>query len=188
MKTRISAIVAANLDWVIGDAGEIPWRISADLKRFKRLTLDCPLIMGRKTYESIGRPLPRRKNIVLTRDTSYRAPGCFLAHSAEEALELAREEDPREIFVGGGEGVYETLMPWTDRVYLTVVHLRGEGDTRFPGLHEAGWRVASWEHHVADGGTPAFTTVDLDRVEGEGAFDPGAAVIPSAWAELAPAL
>ncbi len=178
---RVSAIVAANLDWVIGDVGAIPWKISADLKRFKRLTLDCPLIMGRKTYESIGRPLPRRKNIVLTRDATYQAPGCVLARGAEQALACAREGAPREIFVGGGEGVYAALMPWTQRVYLTIVHLRGEGDTRLPALDVKGWSVAAWEHHEAQGETPAFTLVDLDRVASAPALDPSADQVPDLW-------
>ncbi|MDX1687598.1 MAG: dihydrofolate reductase, partial [Candidatus Promineifilaceae bacterium] len=113
MTRRISLIAALDRNGVIGDDGRIPWRLPADLKYFKRVTMGKPLIMGRKTYESIGRPLPGRQNIVLTRQRDYRAPGCTVVHSLEEALAAAG--DAEEVMVAGGGSVYRQFLPRADR-------------------------------------------------------------------------
>lgn len=121
---------------VIGVDNRMPWHLSADLKRFKRITMGKPLIMGRRTHESIGRPLPGRKNIVLTSDPAYVAPGCVVVHSLEDALE---EADTDEVMVIGGSTLYEKLLPKADRLYLTLIHRTFAGDTFFPQLKWSEW-------------------------------------------------
>lgn len=116
---------------VIGLNGDMPWKLSSDLRRFKRLTVGHPVIMGRKTYQSIGRPLPDRTNIVLTRDASYEAAGCLVYQSLDEALASEACRDV-EVFVIGGAEVYREALPRADRLYVTFVDYHGEGDTFFP--------------------------------------------------------
>lgn len=150
--TRISLIAALDQNGVIGDDGEIPWRLPADLRYFKRVTMGKPLIMGRKTYESIGRPLPGRQNIVLTRQRDYRAPGCTVVHSIEEALAAAG--DVEEVMVAGGGSVYRQLLPHADRLYLTFVETTAEGDTTFPSFDPEEWRLIFEEAYAADEDNP----------------------------------
>lgn len=127
----LSLIVAMTKDRVIGVNGQLPWHISDDLKRFKRLTMGKPIIMGRKTLDSIGRALPGRKNIVLTRDPdSVSIPNVEIATTFQEAYELAKEAP--ECFVIGGNSTYEEALPKADRLYLTLVHKYFAGDTYFP--------------------------------------------------------
>lgn len=133
---------------MIGRAGDVPWHLPKDLKHFKALTTGHTIIMGRKTFESVGRPLPHRRNVVLTRDPTYRAEGVTVVHDLDAALALAEGED--EVFVTGGEEIYRLALPRADRLYLTVVHATVEGDTRFPEFDEAQWRRVSEEHHPAD--------------------------------------
>ena len=134
---------------VIGIDGRLPWHLPADLRRFKQLTVGHPVIMGRRTFDSIDRkPLADRQNIVLTRDPTYRAPGAHTAASLEDALRQAG--DAAEVFVAGGEAVYRAALPIADRLYLTIVHARVEGDTRFPAFDESDWRVIEDERHDAD--------------------------------------
>ena len=145
----ISLIAAVADNGVIGRDGGLPWRLAADLKRFKQLTMGKCLVMGRKTYESVGRPLPGRTSIVVTRDPGWRAvPGVLVAHSLEEALGLAAGE---EVFLAGGESLYEEGLTRADRLYLTHVHAEVEGDTRFPEVDFDRWKVVREEHHEADG-------------------------------------
>lgn len=126
-------IIAAMADnRVIGKDGAIPWHVPADLARFKSLTTGHPVIMGRKTFASIGRPLPGRLNIILSLQEKYQPEGCLVARSPEEALALAGAAD--EVFICGGGEVYRKMLPLANRIDLTVVHLEAEGDTFFPAL------------------------------------------------------
>lgn len=138
----ISLIVAMSQNGVIGHQGKIPWHLPSDLKRFRKITLGHSVIMGRKTYESIGKPLKGRKNIVLSRDRNLHIEGCYIAHDFEEALEIAGEG---EVFIIGGESLYEHFSPIADKLYVTVIHGMIEGDTSFPahllfGKKESVWR------------------------------------------------
>ena len=152
MTRRISLIAALDRNGVIGDGGRIPWRLPADLKYFKRVTMGKPLIMGRKTHESIGRPLPGRQNIVLTRQHAYEAPGCTVVHSVEEALAAAG--DAEEVMVAGGGTVYRQFLPRADRLYLTFVETTGEGQTTFPPFDREKWHLIFEETHPADEKNP----------------------------------
>ncbi len=144
----ISLIVAASANNVIGVQGELPWRLSDDLRRFKDITMGKPIIMGRKTWDSIGRPLPGRQNIVITRQESFAAEGCDVADSVDEALSTAG--DVAEVMVIGGSEIYALFLPRADRLYLTRVHAEIEGDAFFPAISETEWRLAEAEHHDAD--------------------------------------
>lgn len=159
----ISFVVAFDRDRIIGRDGGLPWRLPDDMRRVRELTLGKPLIMGRRTYESIGRPLPRRTNIVLTRDASFRAEGVLVAHTPEEALALAR--DAPEVIVFGGADVFRHFLPMADRIYLTEVDAAVPGDTRFPALDPAEWRETERVRHPADERHAyAFDFVTLERV------------------------
>lgn len=129
---KISMIAAMSENRVIGSGNDIPWRIPGEQKRFRSLTTGKALIMGRKTYESIGKALPNRRNIVISHNNSYSAAGCEVVHSLEEALELLKTES--EVFIGGGEAIYRAALPYAHRIYLTTVHLQLSGDTYFPEL------------------------------------------------------
>ncbi|MBW2472126.1 MAG: type 3 dihydrofolate reductase, partial [Deltaproteobacteria bacterium] len=145
---RISLIVAMAENRVIGRDNQLPWRIPADLKHFKALTMGKPIIMGRKTYESIGRPLPGRDNIVITGDTSYRAEGCQVVHTLEEALRSAGGAE--EAMIIGGATLYRQTLKDADRLYLTLVKAQPEGDTWFPKIEPQEWREIRREVHRAD--------------------------------------
>jgi len=123
---------------VIGAHGALPWRLPADLRRFRRLTMGKPVVMGRRTHASIGRPLPGRANIVLTRDEGYRSEGCRVVHSVAAALGAAGEVADETMVIGGAE-VYRQFLPLADRIELTVVRCTFDGDTRFPDLDEREW-------------------------------------------------
>jgi dihydrofolate reductase len=144
----LSIIVALGGNNEIGMGGKIPWHLPADLKHFKALTLGKPVLMGRKTFEAIGKPLPGRRNIVVTRDRDYRAPGCEVAHSFTDALVLAAGA-PEIMVIGGGE-IYREALPRTQRIYLTRVHARFQADTFSPSLDPAEWRETAREDHAAD--------------------------------------
>ena len=144
----ISIIVAASANDVIGRQGELPWRLSDDLKHFKALTMGKPIVMGRKTWESIGRPLPGRKNIVVTRQRGFRADGCDVVGSLEDAVAAAGDAD--EIVVIGGSQVYALALPLAERLYLTRVHADVEGDASFPAVDATRWCLVADEHHDAD--------------------------------------
>ena len=144
----ISIIVAAAENGVIGRQGELPWRLSADLKHFKAVTMGKPIVMGRRTWESIGRPLPGRQNIVVTRQDGYAAAGCDVVASPDEAMAVAGAAD--EVMVIGGSQLYDRFLPVADRVYLTRVHAEVAGDAFFAPLDENEWRLVSDEPHAAD--------------------------------------
>lgn len=154
-----SLIVAMNRRRVIGRAGEIPWRLPADLKRFKRLTMGHCLIMGRRTFESIGRPLPGRRTVVLSRDPQYRPEGIEVARSLAEAWDLTAG-DHQPFVVGGGE-IYQQALPHVGRIYLTLVEENALGDAAFPTVDSTDWRLVEWESH---GGQLPHRFVTYERV------------------------
>lgn len=147
--TRISLIVAVSENGVIGRDGALPWRLSSDLKTFRRLTMDKPIVMGRKTFDSIGKPLDGRDNIVITRDPAFEVAGVSTCESVADALTLARvlakTRGADEIMVIGGVQVFEAALPVADRIYLTRVHADVEGDRHFGALDAAEWRELSRE-------------------------------------------
>ena len=144
----ISVIVAASTNNVIGVRGELPWRLADDLAHFKKVTMGKPVIMGRLTWESIGRPLPGRQNIVVTRKPDFVANGCDVVASPAAALEAAG--DAQEIMVIGGSQIYELFLPKARRLYLTRVHAEIEGDAHLPELRHDDWFLVSRESHSAD--------------------------------------
>jgi dihydrofolate reductase len=150
METVVSIIAAVSDNGVIGLDNDLPWHVPADLRRFKRLTTGHHMIMGRRTWESIGcRPLPGRPTIVMTRDEDYRVERARVAHSLAEALELvASDED--EVFIAGGEAIYRMALPVSHRIYLTRIHAEFDGDTRFPEFDADQWRVVAEERFEPD--------------------------------------
>ena len=150
---EIVLVVAVAENGVIGSDGAIPWRLKTDLQRFKTLTMGKPIVMGRKTFESLRRPLPGRTNIVITRDANYRAQGAVVANSFENALVVAHGDALRraasEIMIIGGVDIYTRALPITDRLEITEVHARIEGDTRFPPIDAALWRETDRTRHAA---------------------------------------
>ena len=145
---KLSCIWAMSENHVIGRDGDLPWRLSADLQRFKALTMGHHIIMGRKTWESIGRPLPGRTSVVLTRDTEYRADGCLVVQSLQEALEAAGDDD--EVFVVGGASIYALALPLSSQLYVTLVHAEVEGDVSLPANVLEGFRLREEESHEPD--------------------------------------
>lgn len=145
----LTIIAAMSENRVIGRAGDLPWRLPADLRRFKSLTRGHHVIMGRKTFDSLGRPLPERVNIVITRRSDYQVPeGVRIASSLEQALAFARDDD-NPFILGGGE-IYALALPQAKRMELTIVHTTTPGDTYFPEFDESEWRLTHDEHHEAD--------------------------------------
>lgn len=159
----ISLIAAMDKNRVIGKSGnELPWRLPADLKRFKSVTLGKPIIMGRKTFESIGRPLPERTNIIITRSEKYEAPGCVVVHSPEKALSAAG--DAPEVMIIGGAEIFARFLPLAKRLYFTHVSGEFEGDIYFPSLDPKEWREIFREAHEPDEKNPYnYTFVTLER-------------------------
>jgi dihydrofolate reductase len=158
----LSLIVAAGENNEIGKNGRMPWHLPADLRHFKTITLGKPVIMGRRTYESIGKPLPQRRNIVVTRDLAWRAEGCETAHSLPEALVMAAGE-PELMLIGGGQ-LYREALPRAQRIYLTRVHATFDADTFFPVLDVTQWReVAREAHPVDESNTYACSFLLLER-------------------------
>ena len=168
-KPHVSIAVAIGRDsqgqHVIGHGNGLLWRIPDDLKRFKQLTLGHPVIMGRKTFESIlaslGKPLPGRTNIVITRDQDYASEGAVIAHSLEEALEKARAIDQEEIHIGGGAQLYEEALPFVDKLYLTLIDDEKEGDTFFPPYEHIFTKKTFEEDREYNG--LKYKWVDLER-------------------------
>ena len=161
---RLSLIVAMTENRIIGANNAMPWHLPADLAFFKATTLGNPVVMGRKTFESIGRPLPGRRNIVVSRDPAYVAPGCTTATSIEESLHQAGTAG--EIFVIGGAMLFEAVLPKAQRIYLTRIHAALDGDTLFPELDPGQWRETARQHRPRDREN-AFdlTFLTLDRHE-----------------------
>jgi dihydrofolate reductase len=159
-------VVARAKNGVIGNAGALPWHLPDDLKRFKRMTVGKPVIMGRKTFESIGKPLPGRQNIVLTRDSAWAAPGVTVVPNLAEAV-AAAGLDPRAradgIMVIGGAQIYAEALPSATRIELTEVDAEPVGDTVLPAFDPARWREVAREAHAADGERPGYAFVTLVR-------------------------
>ena len=136
-----SLLLAASENNVIGKNNKLPWHLPADLKYFKNLTWGMPVIMGRRTYDSFGKTLPGRRNIVITRNKDWKAEGVDVVHSIEEAVALAKESAVKEIFIIGGSEIFKIILPKADRIYLTRIHQSFEGDAFFPVLKEEEWQL-----------------------------------------------
>ena len=165
----IALVVAMGDNRAIGKGGGLPWRLSSDMRYFRKITMGKPILMGRRTFDSLPRVLDGRLNIVLTRDTTFMAPGAVVAHDLEEALDVARREAKRtgavEIMVIGGAEVFRAILPQADRIYLTEVKATPDADTWFPKLDRHEWREVSRENHAPGPKDDyAFSFVVLERV------------------------
>ncbi len=147
---QISLIVAMSTNNIIGNKGKLPWHLPADLKYFKKTTLGHHIIMGRKTYESIGKVLPGRTNIVISRRPDYWAKGCLVVHSLEQGLELVKKRGEQEVFIIGGAYLYDSSLSVATEIYLTKIQTQAEGDAKFPTLAANSWQEVSRENHMAD--------------------------------------
>ena len=167
MAVRIALIAAVAANGVIGRDNQLPWRLSADLRYFKAMTMGKPIVMGRKTFASIGKPLPGRTNIVMTRDSGLRLHGTsvWLVTHIDAVYAIAEDVAfAEEVMVIGGAEIYALTLPFADRLYLTEIHRDYAGDTFFPAFDRADWRETSREEHAADGDAPAFAFTVLDRL------------------------
>jgi dihydrofolate reductase len=160
----LSLIVAMDSNRLIGRGNALPWHLPADLKHFKSITMSKPIIMGRKTYESIGKPLPGRRNIVITRNPNYQAPGCDVVTSLDAALKAAGNVD--EIMIIGGTQIFQESLPVTQRIYLTLIDHEFEGDAWFPEYDLKKWKVSAEEKHRHQDSDTGFEYkfLQLDRV------------------------
>ena len=161
---KLSLIVAAAENGVIGKDGKMPWRLPAESAYFRQTTLGHPVITGRKNYEAMGRPLPDRLNVVITRQPGYEVPsGVMVVHSLEEALKLPQVKAANEVFVIGGQQIYEQAMSQADKLYLTIVHANISGDTFFE-YDPNEWKVVRTQKHLSDDENKyAFTVQLLER-------------------------
>lgn len=148
----LSIITALSANQVIGLNNQLPWHLPADLQHFKAHTLGKPIIMGRKTYESLGKPLPGRRNIVVTHNAQFHAPGCEIVNSLEQALKLTAKDE--EVMVIGGAELIQQVLPQTDRLYLTFIHEQFEGNCFFPAWNPADWLEIEREDYKADARNP----------------------------------
>lgn len=164
MSVRLALIAAVARNGVIGRDGELPWRIPADLQFFKSTTMGKPMIMGRRTFDSIGKALPGRTSIVVTRSGGIAADDIEVAADLDQALAIAAATGAGEVMVIGGGEIYAAALPRADRLYLTQVHIDAAGDVHFPELDRAQWREVSRDDRAAEGDTPAFSFVTLDRI------------------------
>ena len=146
---KISLIVAMASNRVIGNNNLMPWHLSADLKKFKKITMGSPILMGRKTYESIGRPLPGRTNIIISRNPEYQQDGCLVFNDIETAIKKGCES-AGEIFVIGGSDLYEAILPIADALYLTIIDKEFQGDTFFPDIDLNDWSEVERENIYDD--------------------------------------
>ena len=167
---RLAAIVAAAENGVIGRNNALPWHLPGDLQYFKRVTMGKPIIMGRKTFESIGKPLPGRSNIVITRNAHFQADGVHAVNSLAAALcaaeDIALIDGVDEVVVIGGAEIYRESLPQTSRLYLTQVHASVEGDAYMPEIEWSHWRETAREHFLAQGANPYdYSFVVFERRE-----------------------
>lgn len=146
----VSAIVVMAENRIIGSNNHLPWRLPADLKHFKTLTTGHPVVMGRKTFESIGKPLPNRFNIIISRNQAFHAPNCVVVQSINDAIQHAAALNSNEIFVIGGADIYKQALPHIKRIYLTIIHHTFDGDTYFPELNMSHWEEYEHITHPAD--------------------------------------
>lgn len=149
----LSIIAAVDKNQLIGNRGEIPWKLPADLKYFKETTMGAPVIMGRKTFESIGFPLPGRKNIIMTKNKNYTAEGCKVVHSKREVLNDFLEKD-KEAFIIGGAEIYRIFLPYSKKLYLTIIEHEFSGDTYFPEIDWENWKKISEKKGTTDSKNP----------------------------------
>ncbi|MCB8985114.1 MAG: dihydrofolate reductase [Ardenticatenaceae bacterium] len=163
----ISLIAAMDKNRVIGQNGRLPWRLPADMQHFVALTMGKPVIMGRKTYDSIQpkyKPLHGRTNIILTHNRDYEAPGCIVIHTIDQALAAAAAAD--EVMVIGGAAVYRQFLPHADRLYLTIIHAAFDGDAQFPPYDESAWTITAREAHEPDEKNPySYEFITLEKQE-----------------------
>lgn len=157
----VSLIAAMDRNRGIGTGNQLPWRLPADLRRFRELTMGHHIIVGRKTYESIGRPLPGRQMIIVTREKGYEAQDWFITHSVQEAINLARDRGESEVFVCGGAEIYRQSLDFADRMYLTLVDAEVAADTFFPEFDRDRWIEQESFHHPADENNPYPFTFNL---------------------------
>lgn len=162
-RPEIVLVVAVADNGVMGEGGGMPWHLSADFRRVKALTMGKPLVMGRKTFDSLPGILPGRRHIVITRDAAWQADGAERADSLEQALDLANAP---QIIIFGGAQIYAQALPMADRIEWTEVHARPEGDTYFPDFDRSEWTETFRESHPADSQSPAFDFVTLLRKPG----------------------
>jgi dihydrofolate reductase len=163
-KPTLSLICAMANNRVIGLNNQMPWHLPADLKHFKNTTMGKPIVMGRKTFESIGRPLPGRRNVVVTRNADYKPDGVDVVASLEQAFALLQDAD--EIMITGGGNIYQQTLELADRLYLTLIDLDTEGDAFFPAYQHLAWQEKSREAHQPDDKNPyAYVFVVLDRIK-----------------------
>jgi dihydrofolate reductase len=158
---KVCLIVAMDEARGIGNKNRLPWRLPDDLQRFKTVTMGHHIVMGRKTYQSIGRALPGRVNIILTRNRSFQAKGCAITHSLEEALMIAKEQGEEEVFVIGGAEIYSEAIAIADRIYLTIVHTQSKTDAQFPKFDPSEWVTISEEYKPSDEANEFSTTFKI---------------------------
>ncbi len=163
---KLSLIVAVDRNNLIGRNNQLPWHLPADLAFFKRTTMGAPMLMGRRTWESIGRPLPGRTSIVITSDPDYRAEGAIVVHSVDEGIRAAG--DAPELFVIGGARLFADTLPRADRIHLTRIDHAFEGDTWFPGIGDDWREVRREEHGPDERNAYPYTFILLERYEGRG--------------------
>jgi len=163
---KTSMIAAMGKNRVIGLNNDMPWNLPADLQFFKKTTLGSPIIMGRKTYDSIGRPLPGRLNIILSRNEGLTIEGCNVVNTLDKALLLAAASGADEMFITGGAHLYSSFLEDADRLYLTLIDEEFEGDTYFPDYTQLNWKEVSRENHLADErNAHNYSFITLDRCE-----------------------
>jgi dihydrofolate reductase len=160
----LTIVVAASTNNVIGHHGELPWHLPEDLRRFRQLTIGKAVVMGRLTFDAIGRPLPGRRNIVISSDPNLRIDGCEVVPSPQAALQLVEGDD--EVMIIGGGRIYQQLLPQAGRIHLTRVHATVDGDVFFPELDANEWRVVEVEEFPANESRPTgFAISTLERIE-----------------------
>ena len=152
-----SIIVGIGNNREIGFKNQLLWHLPADLKMFKKVTMGCPIIMGRKTFESIGRPLPGRENIIITRNKNWQASGCKVVHSLEDAFHLAEQLETEEAFVIGGGEIYKEALKTCNKLYLSQIDFSGEADTFFPDYSKYSWEKSHFEEFPAEDNQPKWS-------------------------------
>ena len=160
---KISIIVAVAKNNVIGGKGKLLWHIPQDLKNFKKITLGHHILMGQKTYESIGKPLPERINIILSDDKKFKAKGCFVFNNLNDALSFAKKRNEKELIVIGGGTIYKLMLPKATRIYLTKIYKSFEGDVKFPKLNLSSWKETFNEKHLDN--NPPFEFKVLTKIK-----------------------
>ena len=159
----ISVVVAVGSNGEIGNKGQLLWHLPADLKKFKQTTMGHHMIMGRKTFESIGKPLPGRTTVIVTRNKDYHAEGCIVTSSLEDAIDKAKMAGEKEVMIVGGGEIYKQSLSLAQKIYLTEVEFAGEADTFFPNLDNNEWDILDSENHPSENGFPSWSFKVLKR-------------------------